>query len=196
MPVEITKDDLGHKPCMVTAHPDDETLWAGGLLSRFSDLGWTIICCSTPRLDPMRAHHFWNACLELGAFRVLCNTQVEGAPPHLIPDVGDFLWGALKNIKPDVIVTHGQWGEYGHNQHAQIHQAVMSNFEGRVLGFGWGKGRVADDHALECSLTDAEVARKRRAMHCYGDKCPALRKRYYDELGVPEKREFFDVYRI
>ena len=53
------------KRAIVVAHPDDEVLWAGGLPLRFPG-DWTVVCCSTPAKDPVRAEHFFDACDVLG----------------------------------------------------------------------------------------------------------------------------------
>lgn len=189
---EITAADLGERPCMVVAHPDDETLWAGGLLARFRDLRWTAVCCSTPRRDPRRAMDWLAA---TAAFDVIARCQLEiteGEPGRPIPDLGLPLRSAIRTAEPDCIVTHGMLGEYGHNQHIQVHHAVLDAFPGRVLGFGWSPH---DRGKLTLTLTPEEYELKRMALDCYGDKAKALRQRYYTELGVPEKVETYDIYR-
>jgi len=188
---EITEEDLGSHPALVCAHPDDECLWAGGLLARFRHLPWTVLCCSTPRIDPIRAQRFLKACEMLGAQWAL-NATIEGEPGQPIPGLDEMLRGALDSYAPDCVVTHGVFGEYGHNQHVQVHHAVLDAFPGRVLGFGWHKGGQG---ALSLTLTDAELALKDAALDCYGIKAAALRKRYYKELRVPEDRESYDIYR-
>lgn len=186
---EITEADLGKRPCMVTAHPDDETLWAGGLLARFRYLNWRVICCSTPRLDPGRGVQFYEACAALGVVVPWCNDVTE-SPPGIDLRGLDFLVDHLAGF--DCVVTHGGGGEYGHNQHIQVNQSVYKAFPGRVLGFGWHRGGAGN---LELHLTTDEALMKKRALDCYGPKADALRKRYYGELGVPEAWESYDIYR-
>jgi len=194
---EITAADLGERPCMVVAHPDDECLWAGGLLARFRHLGWTVICCSTPRRDPVRAERFYAACEALGAKKIGCSLTVEGEPGWPIPDLDDMLIAAFRKHEPDCVVTHGAWGEYGHNQHIQVHMAVANNHNGRILGFGWSPvGTLHKNYSLELTMTPDELALKRKALDCYGEKADALRQRYYKELGVPEDMETYDAYRL
>jgi LmbE family N-acetylglucosaminyl deacetylase len=176
---------------MVTAHPDDETLWAGGLLARFRRLPWLVYCCSTPRRDPERRERFFDACRVFGV-PSFGNLQVEGEPGQPIPWLSDWLSFLGKNSHFTTVVTHGAHGEYGHSQHVDVHRAVLDAFPGRVLGFGWHRGGRGE---LELKLTAADTALKRAALDCYGAKAEALRNRYYGELGVPEGQESYDIYR-
>ena len=70
---------------IVTAHPDDEVLWASSLPIRYKEAKWTIICCSVPRHDSIRAWKFFDAC------------EVLGVTPRLIPSV---------ESSPDQFLTH------------------------------------------------------------------------------------------
>src|SRR6266705_2571148 len=95
---------------LVVAHCDDESLWFGGLLA--AEPGdWTIIACSIPRTDPIRAWKFFDAC------------EVLGAKPRLLPFVESGPLELLGNTDRldlagfDQIVTHNVVGEYGHRHH-------------------------------------------------------------------------------
>jgi LmbE family N-acetylglucosaminyl deacetylase len=172
---------------MLTSHPDDETLFAGGLLARFAYIGWTVICCSIPRLDPLRAWRFFDACAVLGV-------QGRLFPVTERPPTEDLT--GLEHIDLsafDCIVTHGAAGEYGHRQHRQIHHFVVNNHsDKRIIGFGW---RPGGQGTLELKLTAEETALKRAALDRYGEKAEALRALYCGELGVPEGQESYDIYR-
>jgi hypothetical protein len=117
---------------LVTAHPDDEVLWAGGLIQKGD---WTVICCSVPRHDPIRAYKFFECCEVLGAkARILPFS--EGDPgkefPHLV---------ALEDLsKFDGVLTHNATGEYGHLHHRQVHSYVRDNYKGKTWTFGFGRG--------------------------------------------------------
>ena len=102
---------------MVVAHPDDETLWGAGIMLRYAERRrWTVICCSVPVLDPIRAEKFADACVVLGAQPVLIpmpETEIVHALSHI--DLSGF----------DCVVTHNAHGEFGHPHHRLVHYAVV-----------------------------------------------------------------------
>src|SRR5262245_29588921 len=108
VPISDLLRDPALRLAVVTAHPDDESLWCGGLLLRYPG-NWTVICCSTPKRDPIRAYKFFDACERLGA-RGRIVVQPEDLNTKL-----SFAWIDLSPY--DLIVTHGEAGEYGHPHH-------------------------------------------------------------------------------
>lgn len=165
---------------LVTAHPDDETLWAGGLIQRGD---WTVICCSVPRLDPIRAYKFFECCEALGVkARLLPFSEGDpGSPmPHLeaIGDLHEY----------DGVLTHNATGEYGHVHHRQVHQYVMANYDGPKWTFGFGKGEYV------YQLTEEELDRKVGALQKYNhmmmyegknmEKYKALIHRYMQDQNI------------
>ena len=143
---------------LITAHPDDEVLWAGGLIQKGD---WTVICCSVPRHDPIRAYKFYKCCDVLGVkSRVLPFSEGEPSREmqHLtaIEDLNTF----------DGILTHNVDGEYGHIHHRQVHRFVRDNFHGPLFTFGFGRGKFVYE------LTDEELAVKSRALRCYDHVLP------------------------
>lgn len=187
---------LGEHNAIVVAHPDDETLFAGGLPLRFNDRSWTIICCSIPRIDPIRAWKFQVACMILGALPKLlpfAESEPNLALPHL---------EALGNLAEyDTLVTHNEHGDYGHLHHAQVCEYVSAVANGRpVVHFGYHrKGHGAE----ELKLTNEEFATKMVAMQQYnhilpyeGENLPkwqALHRRYYGQEGLDPKIETYDI---
>src|ERR1051325_7321430 len=73
--------DRAENAVMVVAHPDDESLWGAGIVLRYKK-NWTVICCTVPYHDPIRAEKFRNACGVLGAAGVLLGHSERGG---LIP---------------------------------------------------------------------------------------------------------------
>jgi hypothetical protein len=142
----------------VWAHPDDETLWAGGLLLRHPG-DWTVLCCSIPYRDPIRAFRFFDACEALGARgRLLPFCEERNAPlDHLeehLPELSTY----------GLIVTHGPSGEYGHPAHRQVHAMLAPRYPGRLLCSAYG---APDDATLVVALSSAESGRKETALDCY-----------------------------
>lgn len=158
---------------MVVAHPDDETLWGGGLILR-NPGGWTIVACSVPVADPVRAEKFHEACARLGAAgRVLPNRDRYGEPLESLDiDLAGY----------DLVVTHGAEGEYGHPHHQQVSAHVRAIARCEVATFGYHRGQ----HRLD--LSEAERARKLHALQAYDHVLP------YEGRELPKWRALLDRY--
>ena len=190
--------NLGQRPCIVMAHPDDETLWAGGLPIRFPTLEWSAVCCSIPRLDPERADHFKNACGVLGIrnFNVLPFSEGEPSREFEHIDMLHRLFSTSQIGTPcDSFVTHGPDGEYGHVHHKQIHRYVMEHAGDRpVLTININGGGEL------LRLDNAEEDQKLKALQCYQTVLPgappkwrALLDRYYDDGRRLFSCEYYDL---
>jgi LmbE family N-acetylglucosaminyl deacetylase len=135
----------------IFAHPDDETIFLGGTLAYLGARGAEVHYLSATRGeggemgDPQLCERS-----ELGQVRekeLLCAVKALGGAslsflefkdPVVSPDgelypfseslepVVREISGHLKRIQPDVILTHGPGGEYGHPAHIQVNQAVMA----------------------------------------------------------------------
>ena len=144
------------------AHPDDETMLAGGTLALLARQGADVHYLSATRGEggetgepPLAKQE------ELGAVReqeMVCAVQALGGrsltflgytdptvgpEEELFPYTDDltFLSGqvaaSIRQFSADVVLTHGSNGEYGHPAHVLTHQAtlvaVMSFQEGAPL---------------------------------------------------------------
>lgn len=164
---------------LVVAHPDDETLWFGGLL--IAEPGdWTVICCSIPRTDPIRAYKFFAACEVLGAKGRLL-PYVESDPSRPLPyldvlDLSEF----------DEIVTHGPAAEYGHLHHVSLNRWLVERYPGKVLtgryGMAPGPKRIA--------LTPDQFERKMQALRCYDHVSPTDGKPKWQALVERYGKQF------
>ena len=144
----------------IGAHPDDETMLAGGTLAWAARSGIAVhILCATrgeggevgeppvttqDRLGAVREAELRCAGSRLGATSVDClpfedpqmvPTTLDPAPPTALgriaaepPEFEATLVAAIRRIRPDVIVTHGTNGEYGHPQHLYTNQIVRRAF--------------------------------------------------------------------
>lgn len=147
---------------LVVAHPDDEALWFGGLL--IAEPGdWTIICCSIPRTDPIRAWKFFDACDVLGAKgKLLPFTEAEPSAPlgHLERlDLAPF----------DQIVTHGIVGEYGHAHHVAVNRYIAARWPEKMWAGCYGKA----DGVRRIEMSGELYARKVQALRCYDHTSPS-----------------------
>lgn len=183
---------VGERNAIVVAHCDDETLFAAGLPLRFADREWTVIACSIPRIDPVRADRFHAACRTLG---------VEGRVlPEVETEPGQRLNGLeVINLDSfDCIVTHNAWGEYGHNQHRHVHEFVKGRIKNqKLITFGYREGGKGE---FSLELTHGELGRKLQALQCYDHISPsdgkpkweALIEVYYNGKGINPAMETYD----
>ncbi|MEP9389649.1 hypothetical protein [Mesorhizobium sp. KR9-304] len=153
------------KRALVVAHPDDETLWFGGLL--IAEPGrWHVFCASTPRADPVRAQRFHVACDHIGAIYSEISGIVESDPSGpldqlnvRLPDLTDY----------DQIVTHNAAGEYGHRHHVSIHDYLVARYPSQVVTGCYGMPAGAK----RIELTAEQYDRKVQALRCYDHVSPS-----------------------
>lgn len=162
---------------IVVAHPDDETLWCGGLMVRYPSR-WTVICCSIPRTDPIRAYKFFAACEAFGAkARLLPFTESD--PKAGLGNLDDLSLGSF-----DCVVTHNEVGEYGHQHHVDVHRSIRGRWPGRMVTIGYGDASGPD--AERIALSPSETAHKMTALRCYDHTSPSD--------GKPKWRALIDRY--
>lgn len=137
------------------AHPDDETIFLGGTLAFLTGLGAEIhyLCatrgeggemgdppiCTREELGKVRENELRCAVNALGGKSVQFldyKDPLVGPENELYPfsDNVDQVAGEISQyisrFKPQIILTHGPGGEYGHPAHIQAHQAMMSALSG------------------------------------------------------------------
>jgi len=112
---------------VIVAHPDDETLWAGGTILVNSQCTWTIVTLCR-KSDPDRAPNFAQALKALNASGAMADLD-DG--PEQSPLSGNSVQKAIMNVLPsdryDLIITHSLWGEYTrHLRHKEVGKAVLA----------------------------------------------------------------------
>jgi LmbE family N-acetylglucosaminyl deacetylase len=122
---------------VIVAHPDDETLWSGGLILAHPDWAWTIVTLSRAN-DPDRAPRFFRVLQYLGAAGAM--GDLDDGPEQLPLDqslIQDTILSLLPTAHFDLIVTHGPRGEYTrHRRHEETCRAVIEL---------WQDGRLSAD---------------------------------------------------
>lgn len=118
------------KALIIVAHPDDETIWMGGVLLRYKNISWTILSLCR-RFDPDRKPKFLKVMKFFGARGIISDLEDDGklTLKQTLPKIKKRI---LKNLKLNTfnyIFTHGENGEYGHDRHIGTHQIVKKMVE-------------------------------------------------------------------
>lgn len=141
------------KCLVIVAHPDDETIWMGGLMLRHPQWEWEIVALSRAD-DPDRAPRFRRAGEEYGAKVAISDLDDSPVLAPLSADlheIKDRIERMLAEVDKssdvcdvqadmcdgyDLIFAHGVAGEYmRHERHEQVHRAVREMWEtGELTG--------------------------------------------------------------
>lgn len=111
--------------CMIVAHPDDETLWAGGMILKHPEWHWEIdtLCRSS---DPDRSGKFRRVLSVYGAAGLMADLD-DGPEQRPLPgvEVRQAVLEFTDRRRFDRVVTHGPHGEYTrHRRHEEVSKAV------------------------------------------------------------------------
>ncbi|MFG1896786.1 PIG-L family deacetylase [Micromonospora zamorensis] len=154
----------GASVLVIVAHYDDEVLFCGGLLATlrpvFEDLtvviATNIETTSAPREVPavpsvqeaerrrLRLEAFAELCVRVDANFTELNlpnlpqsiTREERIYHDRKAEISDAIHVAGLGVMGDVVITHGENGEYGHPQHSCVHDAVVESLPSAVWGAG------------------------------------------------------------
>jgi LmbE family N-acetylglucosaminyl deacetylase len=115
---------------MIVAHPDDETLWAGGTVLIHPDWHWSIVSLCRGS-DTDRAPKFIRAVQQLGGVSEIGDLD-DG--PEQLPlsesEVQQMVLSLLPDTHFDRIITHSPHGEYTrHRRHEEVGTAVALLWE-------------------------------------------------------------------
>ena len=119
---------------IIVAHPDDETLWAGGTI--LNNPSWQcFIVCLCRKNDTERALKFSEALKILKAEGIMGDLD-DGL--EQIPLESEEVEQAILRLLPpkhyDLIITHNPTGEYTrHLRHEEISQAVIRLWDNRKI---------------------------------------------------------------
>lgn len=132
----IKSNEIQMKTCLIiVAHPDDETLWAGGAILSKPKWKWFIICLCRES-DENRKARFINALLILNAQGVMGDLD-DGPEQHplSIQDVEQAIVNLLPHTLFDLVITHSPHGEYTrHLRHEETSIAVLKLLEtGKIV---------------------------------------------------------------
>jgi LmbE family N-acetylglucosaminyl deacetylase len=133
----------------ISAHPDDETLFGGGTLAKYAQQGHDVYILETTRgeggevgepplttrenLAAFREQEVRRAARELGVRDIFFlpyidpYMEINGIARRIEVPLEEFagaIEARIQRIGPDLVITHGSNGEYGHPQHIYTHQAT------------------------------------------------------------------------
>lgn len=117
---------------IIVAHPDDETIWAGGFILKNKNWNFTILSLCR-KYDKDRAPKFKRVCKELNAKCYMSDLKDDKLLDLDINEITKEIEGLLKTRDYDYILTHGKNGEYGHKRHIEIHKAVNFMIKNKKL---------------------------------------------------------------
>ncbi len=124
------RSDRPKTVAMVVAHPDDETLWAGGTILEYRSWSWRIVAlCRSSDLD--RAPRFYQALRLFEAEGGMAD--LDDGPEQKPLDEGQVR-NTIRQLLPrqhfDLIVCHDPAGEYTrHLRHEEVGRAVLGLWE-------------------------------------------------------------------
>ena len=129
------KSKASRTVAIIVAHPDDEILWAGGII--LNNPQWQYFITSLCRKnDEDRSAKFYKVIKILNAQGIMGNLddEPEQKPLNAI-QVEQKILDLLPNKHFDLIITHSPFGEYTkHLRHEEAGRAVITL---------WNKGKIA-----------------------------------------------------
>ncbi len=120
---------------VIVAHPDDETLWTGGIILLHPSWNWFIISLCRKN-DSDRAPRFQRTLNHFGARGNMGDLDdgPEQTPVASI-EIEEMILEQLPQKPYDLIITHNVTGEYtSHRRHEEVCKAVIQL---------WSKGEIA-----------------------------------------------------
>jgi len=146
---------------VLVAHPDDETLWAGGTL--LSETTWSpLVCCACRRHDPDRAPKFQHVLAQLRAQGAMADLD-DGPEQSPLGDeqVERALLECLPSRQFDLVLTHSPRGEYTrHARHEEVARAVLRLWLRGTLSAAELWLFAYDDEGgnrLPCAIANADI---------------------------------------
>ena len=135
---------------VIVAHPDDETLWAGGTILKHKFNKWYIVCLCRAS-DKERSERFHNTLKLLNAEGIMGDLD-DGPDQHPLDE--DLVEEEILRILPtthfDLIITHNSTGEYTrHLRHEEINKAVITL---------WHNGKISASELWTFAYEDGNKA--------------------------------------
>jgi LmbE family N-acetylglucosaminyl deacetylase len=125
----------------IFAHPDDEVFCSGGTIAKYIALDAEVMVVSATKgdagqirdakiatrrtLGKVREQELFASCNQLGAQHVQCLDYGDGTLKDLdINSLVEHIVKIIREFRPDVVITFGPDGAYGHPDHIVIGEAA------------------------------------------------------------------------
>lgn len=134
---------------IIVAHPDDETLWAGGTILSHPTWKCFVVCLSRAS-DIDRAPRFYKALKELKSEGIMGDLD-DGPEQHLLNEneIESAILKLLPNSHFDLIITHNSNGEYTrHRRHEEVSKAVVNL---------WNDGKISANELWTFAYEDGNA---------------------------------------
>lgn len=134
---------------IIVAHPDDETLWAGGTILSHPTWKCFVVCLSRAS-DIDRAPRFYKALKELKSEGIMGDLD-DGQEQHLLNEneIESAILKLLPNSHFDLIITHNSNGEYTrHRRHEEVSKAVVNL---------WNDGKISANELWTFAYEDGNA---------------------------------------
>jgi len=119
---------------LIIAHPDDETLWAGGTILSHPSWNWFIVCLCR-KSDTERATKFYKVLQALQSEGIMGDLD-DGPEQNPLDkkELEETILHLLPQKHYDLIITHNPSGEYTqHARHEEVSRAVIKLWEDKVI---------------------------------------------------------------
>jgi LmbE family N-acetylglucosaminyl deacetylase len=144
------------KAAVIVAHPDDETLWAGGMVLSHPEYQWFIVCLCR-KSDPDRSPKFYRVLNAMGVEGSMAD--LDDGPeqaPLSIAAIQEEVLRLLPQEPFDLVLTHAPAGEYTrHRRHEEVSEAVIGL---------WRQGKLATRRLGLFAYEDAHKQRLPQAI--------------------------------
>jgi LmbE family N-acetylglucosaminyl deacetylase len=141
-----TPDKRSKSVAVIVAHPDDETLWAGGTILCHPEWKWFIVCLSRES-DKDRSFKFHEALKILKSEGAI--GDMDDGPEQKPLDENEVESAILKLLPAkhfDLIITHSPFGEYTrHRRHEEAGKAVIKL---------WNTGKISTNELWTFAYSD------------------------------------------
>lgn len=160
---------------VITAHPDDESIFMGGTIAEFKKWRWHILCATDcdERYNKTRREELLRVC----RIYKMHGSKVEPFMLGVVKKKGRFskaeIIGKIKDYlrthrRPDIVFTHNITGEYGHKTHKLIYKAVTEAGLRNIYTFSCGAPAVKYRSRTEpVKLSRRSFSVKRQAVRLY-----------------------------
>jgi LmbE family N-acetylglucosaminyl deacetylase len=167
------ENNISKSVAIIVAHPDDETLWAGGTI--LSHPSWKcFIVCLCRANDKERAPKFYKTLKILGSEGIMGDLD-DGPNQHPLEEkeLEVEIVRLLPNTHFDLIITHNPTGEYTkHLRHEEISKAVITLWHSHIIDanelwtFAYEDGNKkyypkAIENASACSMLTEPIWQKK-----------------------------------